>query len=57
MEGDKFHPLDEAEEKLIAELKDWLYSNGAKYDSLRVVNFQEGYRGVVATRPIQVHLC
>jgi hypothetical protein len=52
MEGDNFSKLDEESEQMMGKLQEWLYSGSAKYDSLRVVNFAQGYRGVVSVRPI-----
>ena len=32
----------------------WLLSAGASYPKLKVANFKEGYRGVIATKHIKV---
>jgi hypothetical protein len=34
----------------------WLYSGGALYDKLKVVNLTPEYRGVIATKSIKVLL-
>jgi hypothetical protein len=35
-------------------MKEWLYLKGANYNKVKVVNQQQGYRGVIATKSIKV---
>lgn len=37
-------------------MKDWLIGGGARFDKMKIVNFNETYRGVITTKPIKVNL-
>ena len=53
-DGFEAHCLEEREDDLFVRMKDRLYSAGAQFDKLRVVNLSKGYRGVVAAKTINV---
>lgn len=54
MQVGNFSKLSPQEEQILSKLKKEQYAAGARYDSLQVTNFGEGYRGVISTQPIKV---